>query len=322
MKICVFGAGAVGGMLAARLRLAGEDVSVVARGAHADAIRERGLTLLSGGSRQCAPVQCVSDPTTLGAQDVVFVTVKAHQVSAIADDLARMLRQGSRVVFAMNGLSWWFLDGLPVALPASVGDLLDPGRLLRRTVPLQRVIGAVVQSSNEVIEPGVILNTTPDRNRMTLGNAEAGQDNDLGAIAAILHRAGYSAVVTPDTRRELWNKMVLWLAVAPTAALTGRALDVLVSDPDAKRLMAGVMQEAAELGRRLGFDLPDDHDERLEFYRSKPTRPSLLVDFERGRPPELAHGVLIFAAIAQALEMPAPYIETIATLVRMKAGGG
>jgi 2-dehydropantoate 2-reductase len=319
VKICVYGAGAVGGALAVRLKLAGEDVTAIARGEHGAAIRERGLTLVAGESQCTVRLPCVSHPEALDAvPDVVFVTVKQTQLSSIAQPLEHMARGGARLVLAMNGIPWWFADELPIPRKDAFVDELDPDRVLRSTLSNASLIGGVVQSSNEVVAPGVILNTTPTRNRLILGSVATGGDNRIGEITTVLQRAGYDALETADIRREIWNKMALWLSVSPIAAITGLSLDKLVSDRGGFAVMAAVMREAIVIGRRLGFDLPDDVEERIGFYRDKPTRPSLLKDFELGREPELASGVLVFDTLAHAMDVPAPHIATIAALARLK----
>jgi 2-dehydropantoate 2-reductase len=319
MNICVYGAGAVGGSIAARLFASGESVSVIARGAHAEAIRQRGLTVLAGGSRIEAQVRCAGDPAELGPQDLVVVTVKGQQLPAIARPLGRMLESGAHAVFAMNGILWWFADGLPLRLPPAFADSLDPGGELRRCIPPDRIIGAVVNSSNEVIEPGVILNTSPQRNRLVIGAAHDASTEAVTHIAALFARAGYDAPVTPNIRQELWNKLGLYLGVSPVAALTHCALDRLVGDSAAYAMMAGLMREAIAIGDRLGFAHPGDVDSQLGFFRDKPTRPSMLQDFELGREPELAGSILAVEAIAQAMDIRAPRIDLVATLLRLKA---
>ena len=319
MRVCVYGAGAVGGALAVRLKSAGEDVSVVARGGHGDAIRARGLTLIAGDTRRTVRLTCVAYAEALeSSPDVVFVTVKQTQLPAIAQPLARMVSQGARVVLAMNGIPWWFADELPIPGKEAFVDDLDPGRALRSALDNASLIGAVVQSSNEVVAPGVVLSTTPTRNRMILGSVVTGVDQRIGDITSMLERAGYESFETSDIRRDLWRKMSLWLAVAPIAAITGLTLDKLASDAGGFAIMTSIMRESIDLGRRLGFDLADDADEQVAFYRDKPTRPSLLKDFELGREPELASGVLVFDAIAKALRAPAPHIATVAALARLK----
>lgn len=322
MKLCVYGAGAVGGALAVRLVVAGEDVTVIARGEHGAAIRERGLTLMAGETTQTVRVPCIHEPGALdGMPDVVFVTVKQTQLQAIAPPLARFQRAGARIVLAMNGIPWWFADELPIPNRGTVVDDLDPNRVLRDTLDSAALIGCVVQSSNEVVSPGVIVGTTPARNRMILGNVSPSADNRITEITAILGGAGYAAWEAADIRTEIWNKMALWLAVAPVSALTGLSLDRIVSDPGGFALMTAVMREVIVLGRKLGFALEDNVEERVGFYRDKPTRPSLLKDFELGREPELASGVQIFDTIAKAMQVPAPHVAAIAALARLKFAG-
>ena len=322
MKICVYGAGAVGGALAVRLMSTGADVTAIARGEHGEFIREHGLTLVTGETKCTVRLPCVSHPDAMEAvPDVVFVTVKQTQLAAIAEPLGCMASQGARVVLAMNGIPWWFAEELPIPRKDAFVDELDPHRVLRNTLSNATLIGGVVQSSNEVVAPGVIVNTTPARNRLILGSVVTGADNRIGEITAVLQRAGYDALETADIRREIWNKMALWLAVSPIAAITGLALDKLVSDRGGFAVMVAVMREAIVIGRRLGFDLPDDVEQRIGFYRDKPTRPSLLKDFELGREPELASGVLVFDALANAVDVPAPHLATIAALARLKFSG-
>ena len=162
MKICVYGAGAIGGSLAARLSRAGAQISVVARGAHGRAMREKGVvTLITADGRFSAPVRCVEDPSELPQQDLVIVAVKNPALPGIALPLSKLLRPESRVAFAMNGIPWWFGDGLDVGLPDILIDSLDPGASIRCALDVKQVLGGVIYSSNEVVEPGVICNSSP-----------------------------------------------------------------------------------------------------------------------------------------------------------------
>jgi 2-dehydropantoate 2-reductase len=319
VKILVYGAGAVGGALAVRLASAGEDVSVVARGAHADAIRACGLTLTAGEVTRTVRVPCLTDADAVDlAPDVVFVTVKQTQLPAVARTLGRMQSAGAPLVLAMNGIGWWFADELPIPDKRAFVVELDPDGQLRDALPPKRLVGCVVQSSNEVVAPGVIVGTTPTRNRMILGDVARGGENGIPAICSVLSRAGYESFEAPDIRREIWNKMALWLAVSPISAITGLALDAIASDPAGFAVMAGVLREANAIGRKLGFDLADDVEERLGFYRDKPTRPSLVKDFELGREPELASGVTVFDVLAKAMDVDARHIATVAALARLR----
>ena len=319
MNVCVYGAGAVGGSIAARLAASGENVSVIARGAQLDAIRERGLVVLAGDQRIEVRVRCTGDPAELGPQDLVVVALKGQQLPAIAEPLGRMLAAGAHVLFAMNGVLWWFADGLPFTVPPALAQSLDPRGALRRCIPPQRILGAVVHSANEVIEPGVVVNTSPQRNRLVVGAAYGASAQAVTDIAETFARAGYEAPVTPTIRQDLWSKLVLYMGVSPIAALTHCALDGLIGDPAAYEMMAGLMRETIAIGDRLGFEYTGDPATQLAFFRDKPTRPSMLQDFELGREPELAGSVLAVAAIAEAVDVSAPRLETVATLLRLKA---
>lgn len=319
MKICVYGAGAIGGSIAVRLSRAGADVSVVARGEHGHAIRRSGLTLLSGSDRHCARLPCVEDPAQLPTQDIVVVTVKGPGLPAIAEPLRRMLAPDTRLVFIMNGIPWWFGAGLDTALPDTLLHMLDPGAVLRRAFPADRIIWGVVYSSNEVIEPGVICNSTP-RNRLCLGRPDGSSDPRLDELVALLTRAGYTAQTTATISQEVWIKMLVVVGASPICALTGGSMEDLIRDAGTRDLVATVMREAAATGRRLGFTIPEDIDTRLAYYGKAiiPVRPSMQQDFEAGREPEIENGILAFRAIAAAVGQAVPVMDVIATLVRAK----
>jgi ketopantoate reductase len=222
----------------------------------------------------------------------------------------------------MNGIPWWFARELPLPLSSPVLEAIDPGAVLGTTLRTGQLVSAVVQSSNEVIAPGVVLNTTPKRNRMMLARVERDAPGSLEDIVELLRGAGYEALESADIRAEIWRKMALWVAVSPMAALTGSPLDRLCADPGSFRAMCGVMSDMLALGERLGFASDGAVEEKIGFYRDKPTRPSLLKDVELGRVPELASCVTIFEALAQALGEPTPYLATIATLARMRFAPG
>ena len=322
MKICVFGAGAVGGALAARLRLGGFDVSVVARGEHGRAIREHGLTLVAGDSRQTVRLPCAADAQDLPPADVVFVTVKQTQLPAIAGTLRRMQDAGSRIVLAMNGIPWWFARELPVPGASGVLDAIDPGGVLAATLDPAGLVSAVVRSSSEVVAPGVILSTTPKRNGLVLGRVLRDGGAQVADIVEVLRKADHDATEVADIRPEIWNKMAMWVAVSPVAALTGLSLDKLSCDRSGFQVMCGVMNDMIALGSKLGFPAEGDVEKTIAFYRDKPTRPSLLQDVDLGREPELASCVQIFEALAAGLGMSLPYLQTVACLTRLRFAVG
>ena len=325
MTVCVLGAGAVGGALAARLAQAGHPVSVVARGDHGRAIEQHGICLIAGENRTTTRVPCFASIEEVpGKPSIVIVTVKQTQLPPLAKPLASVIRQGAVVVLAMNGVPWWFANELPLPRASAVMDQIDPGGSLSSLIPTDRLINAVVQSSCEVIEPGVIVNTTPGRNRLRIGwvaEPKPGEYFDrLSVLQTVLPSAGYETLLSENVRRDIWNKMSLWVAVSPLSALLGLPLNVLASDADAVSLMEGTMWDMVNLGRELGYDDDDRVGEKIAFYRDKPTRPSILKDIELGRAPELAHCILIFDEIAKAIGANTPFLSTIACMARLKFG--
>src|SRR5579863_4358045 len=213
MKIAVFGAGAVGGHVAARLAVgaaaAGIEVAAVARGAQLAAIAERGITLWIGAERYCAQLGATDRPESLGVQDVVFVALKSSVLSAAATAMAPMIGPDTSIVFAMNGIPWWYLYRCPRnGMPLPDLSRLDPGGLLERTVGLERVIGCMINSANEVIEPGVIRNSPGTRNRFTLGEPDGTISRRVEAISAAFERAGVPAPISTSIRSEIWEKLL------------------------------------------------------------------------------------------------------------------
>src|SRR6201994_1601330 len=190
MRICIFGAGAVGSHFAVRLAQAGHDVSCVMRGPHLAAVKARGLTLRVGDAETNAKVRASDDPATLGPQDLVISTLKATAVASLATGLKPLLGSDTPVIFAQNGIPWWYDIGLPASHPATPDlSFLDPGGALRAAVPKARIIGGVIFSSNEVIEPGVVANLSPDRNMLVIGECDDRESERIGKLRALLEAA-------------------------------------------------------------------------------------------------------------------------------------
>ena len=247
----------------------------------------------------------------------MFVTVKSHQLPAIAQPLVRLGKPGAPLVFVMNGIPWWFADGLP--MPTWMAGRLDPGGELARHIALDRVVMGVVHSGNEVIEPGVVRNTTFDRNRLILGTPRPDSPVDVDAIARLVDCPGYRAHASDHVRQELWQKMVLVVGISSAAVLSDSDLGVLATDTEGASLLLDLMRECAAIGQALGFAIPDDHAQRIRYFRDKPARPSLLQDFIARRAPELDATILAFVALADATGVAIPKLRTVATLVRLRA---
>jgi len=256
MRICVFGAGAIGGNYATRLAAAGNEVSVVARGPHLEAIRAKGLTLLTGDKTIVARVAASDRPADLGPQDVVISTLKASSLSAIADTVTPLLGPETPVVFAQNGIPWWYGHGLGSDRPKAPGlSRLDPGGALQKVVGYERTLGGVITSSNHVIEPGVVRNISPERNVLWVGEPDDRQTPRILKLRETLITAGISSPSTTDIRYDIWHKLM--------ANLTGSTLCLILREPTtiqatpmvnrlARRAHAEALAVAAAHGRRLG----------------------------------------------------------------------
>ena len=315
MRICVFGAGAIGGNFAARLAAAGNDVSVVARGAHLEAIRERGLTLLSGDKRTVVRVKASDLPADLGPQDAVLVTLKASSQHQLAASIAPLLAAETPVIFVQNGIPWWYGHGLSKSRPPAP-DLsrLDPGGGLTKAVGLERVIGAVVSSPNHVVEPGVVHNETPDRNTLWVGEPDDRSTPRVETLRTTLKAAGIASPATTDIRYEIWHKLMANLTGSTVCLVTGQPVHVQKT-PLVNRLSRRAHAEALAVAAAHGVAL-DDHPDR----RYGPTRvysdhrPSILQDYDLGRPMEIEAIVRAPLAFARSAGIDTPTLDAIESI--------
>lgn len=318
MKIVVFGAGAVGGHVAARLgagaAAANIEVAAVARGAQLAAIAERGLTLWIGDRRYDARVRATDRPESLGIQDVVFVALKSSTLTAATAAIAPLIGPDTSVVFAMNGIPWWYLYRCPDnGLPRPDLSRLDPGGVLARTIGLERVIGCMINSANAVVEPGVIRNSLGTLNRFTLGEPDGTVSRRVQAISAAFERAGVAAPVSTTIRNEIWEKLLRNLSTSPICAMTGEP--IISRHPELFELAKGLMAEGLATARAHGVD-PGLTVERV--YARAPTTPhksSMLQDFEAGRPPEIDGILTSVQAFARAAGVPTPQVDAVTALV-------
>jgi 2-dehydropantoate 2-reductase len=324
VKIAIFGAGAVGGHVAARLgagaAAAGIEVAAVARGAQLAAIEARGLTLWIGETRYSARVHATDRPETLGVQDVVFVSLKSSVLPEAAAAMAPLIGRDTSVVFAMNGIPWWYLYRCPdsgVARP----DLsrLDPERTLERTIGFERVIGCMINSANEVVEPGVIRNSPGTLNRFTLGEPDGSVSRRIEAISTAFGRAGVETSISTAIRVEIWEKLLRNLSTSPICALTGEPIGVLSRHDELFALAKALMGEGLVTARAHGID-PGITVERA--YAKAPTtshKSSMLQDFERGRPPEIDGLLTAVQAFARAAGVATPHLDAATAFIIEKA---
>jgi len=314
MKICIFGAGAVGGHIAAKLAARGHDVSVVARGAHLEAIRDKGLTLVHGKDTIHGRVR-TSDP---GLQDFVFVTLKANALGAFADAAPRLVGKDTGVVFAQNGIPWWYGIGRAQAPELS---RLDPQGKLKKLLNEDQIIGGVVYSANEVREPGVIVNNVPGNNMIVVGHANDRDSEKIRVLRNLLNEADLYSPPTSDIRQAVWAKIVQSLGTGTLCTLTGATVAEVRKNEDLKNLAARLSAEGRAIAKAHGID-PEGAPQRPGGGQSSGMishKPSLLQDYERGRPMEIEAQLVAVLDFARAAKVSAPALETVVPLIVFKA---
>ena len=322
MKVTVFGAGAIGGHLAARLALSGTPVSVVARGAHLAAIQSNGITLQAGGQTFRCSVTATDDPASLGTQDLVIVTVKRSGLPRALESISLLLGRHTRVLVAMNGLPWWFGDALAASHAAVLKRLLDPDGALAALLPADQLIWGMVIAGGEILAPGVIFNSTPTINSLDIGYQDGHTDHAIAVAAELLNRAGFRTVVTGDIRHKIWLKLLLNAGQAMVATVTERTALQTVSDPETRTVVVAVMNEILAIGRAIGVDIEADPLAMTDPAKSAAHRSSFLQDLKAGRPLELSTTILALRDIARALGIAAPHLTTVAAIVAARSADG
>jgi 2-dehydropantoate 2-reductase len=316
MKICIFGAGAIGGYLAVRLANAGQDVSVVARGPHLKAMKEKGLRLLIDGQEEVAHVTATDNPADLGPQDYLFITLKAHSVPPIAASLAPLIGPGTCIVTGMNGVPYWYFHGLEGQDWRRV-ESVDPGGVVSAALPPEKALGCVVYPACEVEEPGVIRHISGDR--FTLGEPDGSKSDRATALSEALRTAGFKAPVRPKIRDEIWIKLWGNLAFNPLSALTGETLDQLATKPDLRAIARAMMLEGQAVAEALGVRFAIDVDKRIEGAAEVGAhKTSMLQDLELGRPMEIDALVTAVTELGRAAGVATPTIDTILALVQAR----
>ena len=317
MRICVYGAGAIGGYLGAQLALAGEDVTLIARGRHLEAMRRNGVRLLIDGEERVAHPRCTSDPAMAGEQDYVFVTLKAHSAPSVVDLMQPLLGPGTAVITAQNGVPWWYFHRLEGPWRDHRLESVDPGGVQWDGIGPERAIGCVVYPATEVVEPGVIRHLEGDR--FTLGEPSGERTERVKALAEALIRAGLRAPVR-RIRDEIWVKLWGNLSFNPVSALTLETLDVVATDPGTRVVCRSMMLEAQAIGEKLGVRFGVDVDRRLDGGAAVGAhRTSMLQDLERGRPMEIDALVTAVQEMGRLVEVPTPTVDVVLALVRQRA---
>ena len=318
MKICIFGAGAIGGYMGAKLAAAGAEVSLVARGPHLAAMRERGLTLIEEDATTTVPVTASDNAADLGPQDYVIVTLKAHSVPPVVAKMQPLIGPDTTVVSGVNGVPWWYFHKIGGPLEGTRLASVDPGDAQWTGFGPDRVLGCVVYPAAEVVEPGVVKHI--EGNRFSLGEPDGSKSERAVRLSEALTAAGLKAPVRPKLRDEIWVKLWGNLSFNPISALTHATLDVLCTDPGTRGVARAMMLEAQEIAEKLGVKFPIDVDRRIEGGAAVGAhRTSMLQDLDQGRPMEIDALVGSVRELGQITGTPTPTIDTVLALVQLRA---
>ena len=316
MKICIYGAGAIGGYLGAGLAGTDTNLSLVARGPHLQAMQERGLTLLSGDERKTVAVHCTDDPRTLGAQDFLILTLKAHSIPSVLDHLQPLLGPHTAVVTAQNGILWWYFHAFPGPLKNRHLEAADPGGRIWRLLGPERAIGCVVYPSCEIVEPGVIRHI--EGTRLMVGEPDGSKSARVIALGEALTAAGFKAPVRRNIRDDIWFKLLGNATFNPVSVLTRATLEQMGRDPDVRGVIRLMMGEAVAVATALGVSFTMDIEKRIDAAVDVGAhRTSMLQDFEQGRPLELDALVASVTEMGRLVGVPTPTLDQVLALVRL-----
>lgn len=318
MRVCVFGAGSIGGHLAARMARNGATVSVVARGEHLAAIRSGGLRIIAPDETFTVSVPASDDPADLGPQDAVVVAVKQTGLPAVARTIGPLLGPDTSVTFAMNGMPWWYYHRIGGPDEGRRIESLDPGGRLHDAVGPERAIGGVVYCAGSVPEPGVIKIESA-RGRLVLGEPDGSDSPRLRALIDAIECEGFGAVPSFRIRDQLWSKLIANISNGPISMLTHQRIDRIVGDPVARDAALKVADEMAAVAEAHGIELIGDRRKDIERAIGLPHKPSILQDLERGRPVEMEAIYNVPIAMGREKGVPMPMTELLVGLAALRA---
>jgi len=317
-KVCIYGAGAIGGWIGARLAAQGLAVNAVARGATLAALQQQGLRLREGAAEHSVPVRAVAEPAALGVQDLVVLAVKAPAMADVALRIAPLLGPDTVVLTAMNGVPWWFFQGFGGALAETRLMAVDPTGAITAAIAASQVIGAVVHASCSLDAPGVVRHHFG--RGLILGEPSGAASPRVQALAGLLTAAGFEASVSAQIQRDVWYKLWGNMTVNPISALTGATTDLILDDPLVRDFVSGVMLEARDIGARIGIPISQQPEDRHAVTRKLGAfKTSMLQDVEAGRPVELDALVGVVRELGQLTGVATPLTDALLGLARVQA---
>lgn len=318
MRICIYGAGAIGAGLGVQLSLAGKDVTLIARGPHLEAMQKNGVKLLIDGEERVAHPRCIEDPAEAGPQDYVIITLKAHSLPGIADSIQSMLGPDTAVVTGVNGIPWWYFYKLKGPYENHNLESVDPGGRFWNAVGPQRAIGFVVYPAAEIAEPGIIRHIEGDR--YTMGEPDGQSSARTDKLCAALTDAGFKSRVRNNIRDDIWVKLWGNLCFNPISVLTHATLDKVAGEAGTGGVCRLMMLEAQEIGEKLGARFRVDIERRLAGGAAVgPHKTSMLQDLELGRPMEIDALVTVVQELGRLVGVPTPTIDVVLALIQQRA---
>lgn len=318
MKICIFGAGAVGGHAAALMARAGHDVTVIARGAQLDAIRRKGLTFISKDERFTVPIRAAATPEEAGVQDAVVLAVKGPSLGEVAGRLGPLLGPETPIVAALNGIPWWFFSGLGGALDGRRLSTLDPDGRIAAGIPIERVIGCVLYIAAEVTAPGEVTHSFGGR--WVLGEPKGGITSRLESLCQALAAPGLVMKASPVIRGDICHKLIGNMAGNTVSALTYATSIEMLDHHGTRDVIMAMLREGIEVAQALGVAIPGSIEERVGIMASLGSfKSSTLQDIERGRPIEADGLILSVQEIARMVGVATPTIDVVGALTGLRA---
>jgi 2-dehydropantoate 2-reductase len=318
MKVCIYGAGAIGGWLGVKLGQAGCDLSAVARGDALPALRTHGLRLREHGETVSTAVRASADPAELGVQDLVVVAIKAPAMAQVAQAIAPLLGPQTVVLTAMNGVPWWFFEGFGGGYAGTRLKAVDPDGGIARAVPARDIIGCVVHASCSLEAPGVARHHFG--NKLIIGEPSGEQTQRVRELAALLERAGFETVLSGQIQKDIWYKLWGNMTVNPISAITGATTDLIMNDDLVRGFISSVMLEAREIGARIGIPIAQRPEDRHQVTRKLGAfKTSMLQDVEAGRAVELDALVTVVKELGELTGVATPFTDALLGLARLHA---
>jgi 2-dehydropantoate 2-reductase len=318
MKVCIYGAGAIGGWIGVKLARAGCELGVVARGATLQALRAHGLRLQVGQETLVAPVKASASPADLGVQDLVVIAVKAPAMADVARAIRPLLGPDTIVLTAMNGVPWWFFEGFGGRHAGTRLKSIDPQGLIAEAIPAQHIIGCVVHASCALREPGLVQHHFG--NKLIVGEPSGGRSRRIEQLAALLERADFETVVSEQIQKDAWFKLWGNMTVNPVSAMTGATTDLILNDDLVRGFISAVMLEAREIGARVGIPIDQQPEDRHQITRKLGAfKTSMLQDVEAGKPVEIDALVTVVREMGEMTGVATPFTDALLGLSRLHA---